>query len=159
MPRKPSGPREGDEFGFDPAAEMRAMVKRMVNPPERDGRLVQIAQAGKVPHITPHKKRLIDASVSIRADEPDELLFQHTVLTQTCLPAKEQPSDVLVWQRQQGRAVLLIEAGKAWNPDISAFVQLGLPFGAQARLILMHLNSEAMRRGTPHIPVGDSLTG
>ena len=36
--------------------------------------------------------------------------------------------------------------------------QLPLPYGPKARLLLMHLNSEAVRRQSPVIPVEDSMT-
>jgi hypothetical protein len=110
------------------------------------------------PKATAVQKRLLDVAVSIRQDAPDDLLFQHSVLTQTHLPAKRPPEDVLSWHRQQGRAVLLIEAGKAYHTTRQEWVQLGLPFGPKARLILMHLNSEAIRTQSPLISAGSSLT-
>jgi len=44
------------------------------------------------------------------------------------------------------------------NPKTGDFEQLGLPYGPKARLLLMHLNSEAVRRQSPLIPVEDSMT-
>jgi len=38
------------------------------------------------------------------------------------------------------------------------WVQLGLPFGSKPRLILAHLNAEALKIGMPKANVGDSLT-
>jgi hypothetical protein len=37
-------------------------------------------------------------------------------------------------------------------------VELGLPYGSKSRLLMMHLNSEAIRRQSPIIPVEDSMT-
>jgi hypothetical protein len=54
--------------------------------------------------------------------------------------------------------VLLVEAGQAVHPATGDFVPLPLPYGPKARLILMHLNGEAMRTGTPVIQVDNSLT-
>jgi len=53
---------------------------------------------------------------------------------------------------------LLVEAGKALNPNTWHFEQLGLPYGSKSRLLLMHLNSEAVRRQSPIIPVEDTMT-
>jgi hypothetical protein len=158
MPRKPAGPREGSEFGYDPVDEMRAMVKRLVNAPERDGELTQIGKAAAVPSITRVKKRLIDAHVAIKQDAPEELTFYHSVACQCAMPVKRPPDDLLSWKQVQGRAVLMLEAGKAWQPETRNFVQLGLPFGPKSRLILMHLNSEAIRNQSPVIDAGSSLT-
>jgi hypothetical protein len=156
--KEPPGPREGSEFGYDPADAMKGMVRALFDRSERDGELKPIGVAAGLPKITDVKRCLINASADIRADPPEELAFQHTVLCQTSLPSREQPPDVLSWKKQQGRAVLLIEAGKAWHPQLQDFVQLPLPYGPKARLILMHLNSEAMKRQSPVIPVEDSMT-
>ena len=44
------------------------------------------------------------------------------------------------------------------DPQTQLFTQLPLPYGPKARLLLMHLNSEAVRRQSPVIPVEDSMT-
>ena len=54
--------------------------------------------------------------------------------------------------------LLQLEAGDAWNPRIRDFVQLGLPWGTKPRLILAHLNAEAIRRQSPVIEVEASLS-
>ena len=104
------------------------------------------------------QQRLLDLATEIATVPPDELAFSHTILCQTSLPAARPPSETLVWERRQGRATLLVEAGKALNPRTSHFEQLGLPYGPKARLLLMHLNSEAVRRKSPIIPVEDTMT-
>jgi hypothetical protein len=100
----------------------------------------------------------LGASVEIRQDEPDEFAFQHSVLCQTALPASKPKADVLEWEKKQGRASLLLQAGKVLHPREGRWLQLGLPYGAKARLLLMHLNSEAVRSQSPIIPVEDSMS-
>jgi hypothetical protein len=104
------------------------------------------------------QQRLLDLAVDIASTPADELAFTHTVLTQTSLPASAPPDGVLVWERKQGRATLRVEAGSALNPRTGHFEQLGLPYGPKARLLLIHLNSEAVRRQSPVIPVEDTMT-
>ena len=53
---------------------------------------------------------------------------------------------------------MLVNAGEALNPEIDQYVQLGLPFGPKPRLILAHLNAEALKIGSPVIAMEDSLT-
>jgi len=108
--------------------------------------------------LSPVRLRLLNAAGEIAATEPDEFAFQHSLLCQTYLPARRPKPDMLVWQRRQGRATLLVEAGRVMSPQANGFVQLGLPFGPGARLLLMHLNSEAVRSGSPIIPVESSMT-
>ena len=104
------------------------------------------------------QQRLLDLGTDIATNPPDELAFSHTILCQCALPASKPNPDTLVWEKQQGRATLLVEAGKAINPGTGHFEQLPLPYGPKARLLLMHLNSEAVRRQSPVIPVEDTMT-
>ncbi len=107
---------------------------------------------------SPIQQRLLDLGTDIAAVPPEDLAFQHTILCQTSLPATRPAPDCLVWERRQGRATLLVEAGKVINPRTGHFEQLALPYGPKARLLLMHLNSEAVRRQSPVIPVEDTMT-
>jgi hypothetical protein len=104
------------------------------------------------------QQRLLDLGTDISTSPPEDLAFSHTILCQTSLPASRPGDDVLIWERRQGRATLLIEAGRVMNPRTRQFEQLRLPYGPKARLLLMHLNSEAVRRQSPIIPVEDSMT-
>lgn len=104
------------------------------------------------------QQRLLTLTTDIAFVSPDEIAFTHTVLTQTSLPASQPPNGTLTWERKQGRATLRVEAGSALNPRTGKFEQLGLPYGPKARLLLIHLNSEAVRRQSPVIPVEDTMT-
>jgi hypothetical protein len=103
------------------------------------------------------QQRLIRSAVEIEADDPDAILFQHTVFCQIGLPYRN-PGDVTrVWDRENGRAALRIKAGEAHHPE-NGWVELGLPFGPKPRLILAYLNAEALRTNSPVVEVEDSLT-
>jgi hypothetical protein len=65
---------------------------------------------------------------------------------------------VRVWQREQGLASLRIEAGAVRDPSSRAYIELGLPYGSRPRLILAHLNRQALLHGSPRIDVEHSLT-
>jgi hypothetical protein len=108
--------------------------------------------------LSPLQRRLIEAAADIRADEPDDIAYQHSILCQTSLPAAKPPEGMLRWEKRQGRATLLVQAGEALDPKTGHFTQLALPYGPKARLLLMHLNGEAVRRQSPVIPVEDSMT-
>lgn len=104
------------------------------------------------------QQRLLHLGSEIAATAPEDLTFQHSVLTQTSLPTSKPPEGTRVWERQQGRARLRVEAGSVLDPKTGLYVEPGLPYGPKARLLLMHLNSEAVRRQSPIIPVEDSMT-
>jgi hypothetical protein len=107
--------------------------------------------------LTPLQRRLI-LSADATSDEPDSILFQHTVFCQTGLPYRNPGDEVRTWERSNGQIGLEINAGKAWQPDESRFVSIGLPYGSKPRLLLAYLNAEALRNGSPQIEVERSLT-
>jgi len=108
--------------------------------------------------LTPVEKRSLEASVSIATETLEQIAFQHTVLCQTCMPYRNPGDEVRVWERKQGSILLHIEAGYAIDPSTERYAKIGLPFGPKARLILAHLNAEALRTGSPKIEVERSLT-
>jgi hypothetical protein len=103
------------------------------------------------------KDRLIETA-GLLNDAAQDVTFQHSILCQTSLPYRDPGPDVRRWERKQGDAVLEIEAGRALHPGLGKFVDVSLPFGPKARMILMHLNAEAIRTKSPQVEVGDSLT-
>lgn len=116
---------------------------------------------GQLPALKPLSRvqqRLIRSAVEIEADDPETILYQHTVFCQTGLPYRDPGNDSRLWQRSQGAAHLEIEAGRAFHPDKGTFVDVGLPFGPKPRLILAYLNAEAIRTSSPVIEVEDSLS-
>lgn len=101
--------------------------------------------------------RLVETAGLLHCSDP-EVTFQHSILCQTGLPYRSPAGDVREWSVTQGNASLMVEAGQAFDPETGAWEKLGLPWGPKARLILMHLNAEAVRTRSPEIDVGDSLT-
>lgn len=91
-------------------------------------------------------------------DEPATVLYQHTVLAQTCLPYRNPGDECRVWDRANGAVRLRLTAGSALHPETGEWVSLGLPYGPKPRLILAHLNAEALRTNSPVIHVEASLS-
>ena len=137
-------------FGFTGAGDA------AVNPDRRR----RSSSVGK-PQLTPGSAvltRLVEASHEIATDPTPQITFQHTVLCQTGMPYRNQGEDVRLWERRNGRVYLRIEAGSVLHPIEERFVPLPLPFGPKARLLLIHLNGEALRTGSAVIEVEDSMT-
>jgi hypothetical protein len=110
--------------------------------------------------LTPIQQRLVDGAArsTENPDEPQSILFQHTVLCQTCMPFRDPGDELRTWERLNGNVHLKVLAGEAMHPEKGCFVPLGLPFGPKARMILMHINQQAMKQQTPEIEIQDSLT-
>lgn len=102
--------------------------------------------------------RIIAAGTEIRSNPPDEIDFLHTVHCQCGLPYRAPANGLRVWERRQGFVTLRVEAGSAMDPRTGKFVELGLPYGAKPRLVMIHLASEAKRKNSPIIDVEDSMT-
>ena len=93
--------------------------------------------------LSPVARRIVRTSAEIALDDPDSLTYQHTVLCQTALPYRSL--ETRLWQRRNGRVELQVEAGRVRDTTRDEWVPVPLPYGPRARLILMHLNREAMR--------------
>jgi len=59
---------------------------------------------------------------------------------------------------KQGNVSLAIQANEAINPQTGIFEFIGLPFDTKARLILAHINSEAVKTQSKTIDVEASMT-
>jgi hypothetical protein len=70
------------------------------------------------------KQRLIKSAVAIEEDDPESVVYQHTVLCQTCLPYRDPGAAIRRWQRSQGSARLEVEAGRALDPERDEFVDV-----------------------------------
>jgi hypothetical protein len=151
--------RSDDQYGYDPYRSAgRAMRERLDQQAEQrpDKPARKLGDVLKLPKVTSTTMRLIDAHADIIAGPADEIVFMHSVLTQCSLPYK--PTNERVWVRDQGNVSLLIEAGRARHPDTGKWVELPLPHGEKPRLVMLHLNSEALRTGSPIIDVEGSMT-
>jgi len=88
----------------------------------------------------------------------DRPLYNHAVLCSTSLPYRNPGDDVRKWGRTNGRASLLLEAGSIPDPKGKGWKPVGLPYGPRARLVLLHLCSEAVKTQSPVVEVQRSFT-
>ena len=100
--------------------------------------------------------RRLETAIDILDNPVEEITYQHTVFCQTCLPYKNTESRV--WERKQGAVFLSLEAGRIRKPGDSQYTDVGLRFGSRPRLIMVHLNREAIINQSPRIEVEASLT-
>lgn len=88
---------------------------------------------------------------------PKDLRHIHSVLAVCGLPYDRQPLDVRRYERRQGKMSLVLTAGELLTPN-GEWQPQPLPFGPKARLILMHLCSEAVRQKSAKIEIADTFT-
>jgi len=119
--------------------------------------LPAVKAAKKVNTMSRVHRRLIEP-LETEQDNEARLSFQHTVFCQTGLPYRNPGDDVRLWTRKQGNTALEIQAGRLPDPATRQYADIGLPWGAKPRLILAHLNAEALRQQSPVIEIESSLT-
>ncbi len=100
--------------------------------------------------MSPVTRRLLTAN-----EEPaEDPAFLHAVLCQVAMPYRRTPSRE--WKHRNGRALLWMEAGAVEGED-DDIVRVPLPWGPKSRLVLAHLNAEALRQGERTIEVERTL--
>ena len=100
-------------------------------------------------------RRVVEAAAAYLASEETEIGFLYSGWAQAALPHKRLPDDAL-WQVKNDRVTLIVQPGVRAVED-GPPVSVGVPFGSRARLILLYLQSEALRTGSREIELGRSL--
>jgi Plasmid encoded RepA protein len=112
-------------------------------------------KVAKLFQLKPKQVRIIEGVFQNELDQ-HTITYSHSTLCQTSLPFKDM-GEIRKWKSRNGDAVVLLSAGEVFNPEEDDVIELGLPYGAKARLILMYLNSQAIKTKSPEITVEDSL--
>ncbi|MCB4825371.1 replication protein RepA [Roseicella aerolata] len=100
-------------------------------------------------------RRAVEAAIAYMSDEEAGIGFLYSGWCQAALPHKRLADDA-VWKVQTERVTLVVEPGRRnLAGDDTAFC--GVPFGSRARLILLYLQSEALRTNSRDIELGRSL--
>lgn len=122
--------------------------------------IVSLHENGKSPTLSKVKKKLVNGAVDIALDrgEIENSAFQHSILCQTFLPYRDPGDATRLWDVKQGKARMLLKAGEIFDKPNDNWVQVGLPYGARARLILAYINTRAVKTQNPIVDVEDSLT-
>jgi hypothetical protein len=96
------------------------------------------------------ERNAIDAAAAVLADEEGRLGITHAGFAMTSLPHKRIEEGL--WKREGHRTTLLVESGRSRSGDL-----VGVPYGSIARLILLYLQTEAVRTNSPEVELGRSM--
>jgi hypothetical protein len=90
--------------------------------------------------------------------QTSDIGYIYTVLAQCFLPYRDPK--VSHWERRNGKYSMILSAGAVHHPNKpGALLELGLPYGPKPRLFLAFINSVAVKRQSPVVPVARSMTG
>jgi hypothetical protein len=92
----------------------------------------------------------VDAAAAVMAEEESRLGITHAGFAMTALPHKR--IEEVVWRREGAQTVLLVESGRDAGGQ-----PVGVPYGSLARMILLYLQTEAIRTGSPEVELGRSM--
>ena len=95
-------------------------------------------------------RRVVDTAAAVMADEAARIGITHAGFAMTALPHRRIEGQV--WRRESLRATLLVESGHDRQG-----IAVGVPYGSLARLILLYLQTEAVRTGSPEVELGRSM--
>lgn len=108
--------------------------------------------------MVPVKQRqLVDIAAEVMADETQAIGISYAGFCLTSLPHKRLADDA-VWQKKGHRVTLLIEPGHMMKRGQTKPVLHGVPYGARARMILLFLQTQAVRTGSREVELGRSMS-
>ena len=106
--------------------------------------------------MVPERQRtLVDIAAQVLADESQAIGISYTGFCLTSLPHKRLPDDQ-PWQKRGHRVTLLVEPGRMISKGIATLH--GVPYGARARMILLYLQTQAVRTGSREVELGRSMS-
>ncbi len=107
------------------------------------------------------ERAVVEAASAYLSDEDSGLGFAYSGWAQCALPHKRLADDA-PWGIVSEKVKLMVEPGRRQivAPDGSqSFEFVGVPFGSHARLILLYLQTEALRTGRREVELGNSMRG
>ena len=96
---------------------------------------------------------IVEAANLYMGDENSALNFVYSGWAQCALPHKKLADDQ-PWELTVERIRLVVEPGVGREGGDGPLEFLGVPFGSHARLILLYLQTEALRTGSREVELG-----
>jgi len=138
-------------------------LRRLTPTPEEKHRLAEIhdliarhGYSAARGMVAAADRRYVDLAALLLGNDRGSPAYLYSGFAMTALPHRRLPSDNDAWQRTNGHFSLMVEPGFIPGPDGEPWRQ-GVPFGSRARLILLYLQSEAIRTGSPEVRLGNTM--
>ena len=117
--------------------------------------LVLVHGRERARELVPEKHRpLVDIAAEVLADEQQRIGISYTGFCLTSLPHKRLP-DAQTWEKKGHHVTLWIEPGRMKVGNRA--VIYGVPYGARARMILLYLQTQAIRTSSREVALGRSM--
>jgi hypothetical protein len=118
-------------------------------------RLVLIHGRERARELVDAKTRpLIDIAAEVLSDDAQRIGISYTGFCLTALPHKRLADDQ-PWEKKGHKVTLLVEPGRL---KLGGKIELfGVPYGARARMILLYLQTQAIRTSSREVALGRSM--
>lgn len=100
-------------------------------------------------------RALVEAAAGYLSSEDTDIGYLFSGWAQAALPHRRLPDDA-AWQVTTDRVALIVQPGLRPNPG-GPPISVGVPYGSRARLILLYLQTEAVKTSCREVELGRSL--
>ena len=101
------------------------------------------------------ERHLVDVAAEVLTEEAQRLGITYSGFCLTGFPHKRL-SDAQVWEKRGHNVTLLVEPGRL-KTGSGPLTLYGVPYGARARMILIYLQTQAIRTGSREVRLGRSM--
>ena len=143
------------KFGFNIQCSILATTQKRRDA-EREATAQKAAALAAMPRET-RRRAIVREVFENHAPSPKDVRHLHSLLAICGLPYTRQPMDVRRYVKRQGQMSVVFYAQDLEAPG-GRLIPQPLPWGPKARLVLMHLCSEALRQKSPTIEIADTFT-
>lgn len=105
--------------------------------------------------VEPEQRSLVEIAAEVMGDDAGRMGITYSGFCLTGLPHKRLADDA-VWEKVGHRVTLRVEPGVLPGPGRQSR-PYGVPYGARARMILLYLQTEAIRTGSREVELGRSM--
>src|SRR4028118_233084 len=109
-----------------------------------------IENARRLASLDKNDRVCVEAAYEVMADERGQIGIAHAGFAMAALPHKR--TQEAVWERDSGQIKLLVESGLD-----STKQPIGIPYGSIARMILLYLQTQAVRTRSRDVELGASM--
>ena len=118
-------------------------------------RLVLVHGRERAREMLPAKQRLLaDIAAEVMSDDNQRIGISYTGFCLTALPHKRL-EDNAPWEKRGYKVTLLVEPGRLRTAGKTKLY--GVPYGARARMILLYLQTQAIRTQSREVALGGSM--
>lgn len=106
--------------------------------------------ARRVASFDKNERLCVEAAYEVMSDERAQIGIAHAGFAMASLPHKK--TDKAIWERDGGQIKLLVESGLD-----SSKQPVGIPYGSIARMILLYLQTQAVKTRCREVELGASM--